>query len=68
MMVPKVFYKVYKIERGLLVEPEQHGHSVYDGYDSMEDAVEAVGVRLNGDVVILPTVFMVLGEEVVSDE
>ena len=52
-------YKVYQIERGLLVEPT---HSLsdtrkYSDYETMEEAMAAIAENNGCEVVVLPCVY-----------
>lgn len=50
-------YKVYQIERGLLVEPEEeYREHVFSDYETMDEALDAIAGK-GGKYVVLPSVF-----------
>ena len=52
-------YKVYDIERGLLVEPEDTGgHNLFSDYETMQEASDAMKKRVWHEGVILPVVYI----------
>lgn len=60
-------YRIYIIERGLLVEPTQYGSKVFSAFDTMDEAVRAFGEgkTFADECVILPVTQTVIdwGEE-----
>ena len=58
-MVAVIRYKLYDIDRGLLVEPEDTGgNHLFSDYETMQEAADATEERCWNESVILPIVCM----------